>query len=90
MYCVLPKSRPRKDDQMTMSTDDAIHKIAKDLDEVRWRDCKDYGAFDGTFEWYYAESQLYVIRHKRLKHIYLIKAKSPADAMTRLKHIYES
>ena len=63
-----------------MGTDQMIHKVLEDFDQVRWRDCCDYGAPDDVYEWYYAENMLYVVRHKKLKTYYFVKAKSPASA----------
>lgn len=75
-----------------ISLDDAIHIAAAGLNggEIRWRECADYGAPDNTFEWYYAENGLYVIRHKKLKCCNFIKARSPADAFNKLKGLHLS
>lgn len=75
-----------------ISVDDAMHVVAGALngDGIRWRECADYGAPDDTFEWYYAENGLYVIRHKKLKCCNFIKARSPADAFNKFKGLYLS
>jgi len=71
-----------------MNADQAIQECFQALDRVRWRDCKDEGAPDDTFEWYYAENRLYVIRHKRLKTCFFVKAGSPLDAFGKLRARY--
>ena len=68
-----------------MQIDQMLHTVADRIDKVRWRDCKEYGAKDDTYEWYYAEDELYIIRHKQLGHIYFISARSPVKAVERLE-----
>lgn len=71
--------------------DDAAHRLAYyGMDDVRWRNCVDYGAPDDTYEWYYAEERLYILRHKKMKTCFFVKASSPADAFDRFRKTYLS
>lgn len=71
-----------------MSLDQMIHEVESGLEGVRWRNCKDCGAPDDLFEWYYAENRLIVIRNRKMKAYYFVYAKSPADAWERLRKRY--
>lgn len=74
-----------------MRLDCAIHDLydAMSAGAISWKDCKDYGGFDDTYEWYYAEDRLYVIRHKKLHTCFITRAKSPEHAYMNLKHTLE-
>lgn len=71
-----------------MNSDKAIQECYEALDRVRWRECENEGAPDDTFEWYYAEDRLYVIRHKKMKMYYFVKASSPLDAFGKMRARY--
>ena len=60
-----------------MNIDDAIQKAFTAMKNVRWRDCES----DNAYEWYYAESMLYVIRQKETGAHWFIKSKSPDTAL---------
>lgn len=64
---------------------EAIQDVQGALDGLMWRECADYGAPDDTYEWYYAESGVYIIRHKKLKTCFFTKARSPEDAFNKLR-----
>lgn len=65
-----------------------IQAVESGLEERRWQNCRDYGATDDLFEWYYAEDRLYVIRNRKMKAYYFVYAKSPAEAWERLRKRY--
>lgn len=68
-----------------MNFDEILRSVAEGLDNVRWRSCQGYGAPDDTYEWYYAEGRLYVIRSRKMKGYHFVYGKSPEDAFERLR-----
>ena len=68
-----------------MNFDKMLHVVDVGLDGLRWQECKDYGAPDDSYEWYYAEERLYVIRNKKMKAYYFVGAKSPTEAFEKLR-----
>lgn len=71
-----------------MSFDRMVQEVESGLSVQTWRNCKDCGAPDDLFEWYYAEDRLYVIRNRKMKGYYFVYAKSPADAWEKLRKRY--
>lgn len=63
-----------------MRHDAVIHDGLRALDFVRWRDCAD----DAGYEWYYAESRLYIIRCKATGAIWNVYAHGPRDAFRKV------
>ncbi len=57
--------------------EDKILQQASDI--IKTLNWKDFN-FDSLYDYYYAESELYLIRNKRSGCIYFVKAKSPAEA----------
>ena len=68
--------------------DESARTLLDGLDQVKWRSFRDCGAPDETYEWYYAENGVYIVRHHRLKSIQLIKAMSPKTAWDKLKRTF--
>ena len=68
-----------------MIFDEMLHNVSDGFENVRWRNCQDYGAPDDSYEWYYAENRLYVIRGRKMKAYHFVYAKSPEDAFERLR-----
>lgn len=66
----------------TLQADVAIHGTFLALDEVRWRPFDN----DRDYEYYYAEERLYVIRNRKYKTCFFIKAGSPDLALEAFKH----
>lgn len=91
MHCVLPRTRPRKDEptmNAAMNTDNAIHILTEDLKNLIWKDYDSPSTRECVYEWYYAEAGYYVFRHKHLRSIHLVKAKSPDDAFEKIRRNY--
>ena len=66
---------------MRISNDELFQGVLKAINSVRWRDCEE----DDSYEWYYAEDMLYVIRLKLVNAYWFIKAKSPSKAFEIIK-----
>lgn len=69
-----------------MSTDQKIQDVYKILDRLYFRDFKDVGLDEPDFDYYYAESTLYVIRHRKTKSYYFVCADKPANALLKVKN----
>ena len=61
--------------------DNAIHRVFAAMNEVRWWPFEN----DPSYEYYYAEERLYILRHKRYKTCYFVKAGSPGLALEAFK-----
>lgn len=73
-----------------MRVDEAFQAAAEGLSRVKWRPVTaEYGAPEGTYEWYYAENGLYLIRHRRLGTVRFLRARSPLDAWEKLTKIWK-
>ena len=66
-------------------TDKAIHQLYDDIKEIRFNDFLSLGADEHYFDWYYAESGLYIIRDVMIDALYFIEARSPVKALEQLK-----
>lgn len=67
--------------------DNAIHRIADG--DIKFNDFLPIGVKEHFYQWYYAESGLYIIRDMMVDALYLIEARSPAKALERLKNRLE-
>ena len=69
-----------------MSTDKKIQDVYRILDRLYFRDFKDVRIDEPDFDYYYAESTLYVIRHRKTKAYYFVCADKPANALLKVKN----
>lgn len=69
-----------------MQFDKLAHEFYKHLDKVYFHDFKDVGIAEARFEYYYAESTLYIIHDRLFNNYYFINAVSPANALTIIKN----
>lgn len=61
-----------------LNTDDCIQAGFTALNSIRWRS----NVFFPNYEWYYAESELYVIRCKKDGALWYVKATNPLNAVS--------
>ena len=66
-----------------MQTDIAFQTVFSAIKKVKWRECEQ----NNLYEWYYAESQIYIIHSKESDAYFFVKAKSPLNAY---EHVVES
>lgn len=60
-------------------------------DEVHWRDFHDVGVDESYYDYYYAESGLYIIRDKALGSYSFEEALNPKEAlMNHMKRLFDS
>lgn len=72
-------------------TDKILQKASEIIKNLNWKDFNIAGYTDPYFDYYYAESELYLIRNKASGSIYFVKAKSPAEAWQLLiEALYEA
>ena len=64
-----------------MTNDEVIQKAFGVLPMMKWRNCEE----DDAYEWYYAENNYYVIRHKHTDAYWCVKQKSPSKALECIK-----
>ena len=71
----------------TMEIDKAYHTLYENQKRnySRWHDFREVGVDEGYYDWYYAEEGLVVLRDRISEGLYLIKARSPQDALVKLK-----
>lgn len=69
-----------------MSVDKILQEAFKNLDRIYFRDFKDVGVDEKEFDYYYAESTLYIIRNRKLKYYYFVTAPNPANALMQVKN----
>lgn len=67
------------------ATDKAIHKVYKDIGQVRFRDYQSIGIDEHYYLWYYAENMLYILRDVMLDCLYFVEARSPKGALDIVK-----
>ena len=66
-----------------MNADVTIANVVYAFKGIKWRDCES----DDAYEWYYAENMLYVIREKKTRAYWFVKAKSPQTAYECMKRL---
>lgn len=66
-----------------MRIDQEIHNVYQYFNskDIRWHDFHGVGIEEDYYDYYYAESRLYVIRDRCMNQYYFIKAGSPAEAL---------
>jgi len=72
------------------SVDEAIHIFYEMYDSkygIRWKDFRTVGIEEYYYDYYYAENELYVIRHRIDHSCYFIQAKSPKHALDVLRDL---
>lgn len=65
-----------------MNYDEMLHCIVHGFAKgIRWHDFSEFGLNAPDFEFYYAESRLYVIRNNRFGYYSFIRANNPLEAL---------
>lgn len=68
-----------------MRIDQEIHNVFQYFKskDIRWHDFHEVGIEEDYYDYYYAESRLYVIRDRCMSKYYFVKAGSPAEALSK-------
>lgn len=69
-----------------MTIDKHLQEVFRNLNRIYFHDFKDVGINEPDFEYYYAESTLYLIRQRKTKAYYFVTAISPANALMQVKN----
>ncbi len=74
-----------------MRIDQEIHNVYQYFNskDIRWHDFHGVGIEEDYYDYYYAESRLYVIRDRCMSKYYFVKASSPAEALQKFKDLVE-
>ena len=72
-----------------MRIDQEIHNVYQYFNSknIRWHDFHSVGIEEDYYDYYYAESQLYVIRDSCMSKYYFAKAKSPSEALQKFRDL---
>ena len=73
--------------------DEILQQASEIIKNLNWKDFKTVGITDFYFDYYYAESGVYLIHDRIDESIIFVKASSPAEARERafeLKHNYDN
>ena len=67
--------------------DEYVHEVFKRFGNngVRWHDFHEVGIDESYYDYYYAESMLYVIRDRLMNTYYFVEARSPGKALAKYK-----
>ncbi len=70
-----------------MRIDQEIHNVFQYFNgkDIRWHDFHGVGIEEDYYDYYYAESRLYVIRDRCMSNYYFVKAGSPGEALSIFK-----
>ncbi len=73
-----------------MVIDDKIHEFFDRTPDILWRDFKDVGIKENWYDYYYAESELYILRDRITEGMWFIEARSPKQALEILRERFHS
>ena len=68
--------------------DKTVHDFVKIIPGIPWEDFHKVGVDEDYFDYYYAEAEQYVIRDRISTQLFFVKARSPKEAMEKLKEIF--
>lgn len=68
-----------------MRVDSRAHEFFEEYPHIPWRDFNDVGLDEPYYDYYYAESELYIIRDRITECMWFIEARSPKEALEELK-----
>ena len=74
-----------------MRIDQEIHNVYQYFNskDILWHDFHGVGIEEDYYDYYYAESRLYVIRDRCMSKYYFVKASSPAEALQKFNDLVE-
>lgn len=71
-----------------MTDDKILQEASKIIKNLSWCDFSTVGIEDFYFDYYYAESELYLIKDRINDSIYFVSARSPAEARNKAFDCY--